>query len=603
MKINEKYELDEILSIEDYSNGETFDIEVDDVHLFTARNDLNGYESISHNSATICVFSPDDNEMLNAKTGSWFIENPQRGRSNNSVMLVRDKTTKEDFEKIMESVKEFGEPGFVFADDEGILVNPCVEIGFYPLLDIEKLSKENLEKLQGCSLYKPGKRYYSGWQACNLCEINGRKMKTPEDLNQAARAASIIGTMQADYTTFPYLGVISELLVEDEALLGVSMTGMMDSPEILFDPKIQRSAAKEILKQNSITAGHLGINECARATCVKPAGTSSCVLGSSSGIHPHHAKRYFRRVQANKLEFPVQEFKKHNPLAIEESVWSSNKTDLVITFVCEVPQGSIVKNQLSAVELLDKVKLTQQNWVESGTRIERCTKDFIRHNVSNTITVKSDEWDTITDYIYKNRKWFAGISLLPESGDMDYPQAPFTTVYTELEIAKMYGPASVLGSGLVVDGLHAFDNNLWSACDCVLGIGEKLDDDKKQPVAPVRPVKNGYAATEYNKKLIQYAKNLEAYYNDQEVYDGWYYKKDWIRRANQFADRYFGGDAKQMTYCLKALANWKLWLDLKREYKEIDWSTVVEESAFYENVDTMGAAACAGGACSISREL
>lgn len=851
----------------------------------------------------------------------------------------------------------------------GTLVHNCVEIGFYPSLDITKLTRDKRKLLEDSPEFIKDNRFYSGWQSCNLCEVNGKKLKSEEDFYQACRAASVVGTLQADYTTFPYLGLVSQLLVEQEALLGVSMTGMMDSPDITFDPEIQRKGAKAVLEQNEKTAKAIGINPCARGTCVKPAGcqapntlisteqgilrldeigdvngsqwqdheysvytdsdvksspkffingeaktkkilldsgitlestlnhkyrvltksggydwkradqltegdmlpysvgeyeggeyqqlttidykwnnntplynrkdikqptmlnekiawflgiyfgdgsnhtrsirisgnstekkgfdkiqdilhtefgieckysednrvgnrcslsinskplisflssngllkekssdivipqmirmspksviesfldgfatadgsdkssrgriyvttskqfadelvvvlraigkdckmrlmpptktsfgskmrywiqerkgrsgniikdttyrsklyetldahgltnfsvdkiieitdsvsdtydievddihcylansyvshnTTSCVLGSSSGIHPHHARRYFRRVQANKLEFPLQEFIKHNPQAVEESVWSNNKTDMVITFLCEVPQGAIIKNQLSAIELLDKVKSTQQNWVEAGTRVENCTREFVRHNVSNTITVQPDEWDDITEYIYKNRQWFAGISLLPSSGDKDYPQAPFTTVFTPTELAKMYGDASVFASGLVVDGLHAFDNNLWAACDSALGIGESLEDDREKPDYPIRPLKNGYSASEYNKKLIEYSKDLEQYYIDQESYDIWWYKTDWIRRANQFADRYFQGDLKQATYCMKDVSNWKSWCDLRREYKNIDWSEVVEPDEWYQNVDETAGAACAGGKCDIS---
>jgi len=327
--------------------------------------------------------------------------------------------------------------------------------------------------------------------------------------------------------------------------------------------------------------------------------TTSCVLGSSSGIHPHHARRYMRRVQANKLEFPVQEFMRQNPSAVAESVWSTNGTDMVISFLCEVPVGSVIKNQLGAIDLLDKVKLTQQNWVEAGTRIEKCTKSYTRHNVSNTITVQLDEWDDLTDYIYKNRKWFAGISLLPASGDKDYPQAPFTTVFTPSEIVKEYGDASAFASGLIVAGLLAFDDNLWKACDTVLGIGEDIADNLDVPAYPVRPVKNGYTPSQYNKKLIKFSQQLEQYHKDQDTYDTWFDKKDWIRRAVQFAERYFNGDFKRMTYCLKDVNNWKTWCDLKREYTEIDWSTVLEESEFYQNVDETAGAACSGGKCDI----
>lgn len=529
-------------------------------------------------SATICLFSVDDDLMMGAKTGSWFNENPQRGRSNNSAVLVRDETTREQFAKLMKSTREFGEPGFVWSDDEDIGYNPCVEIGLYPQTTDGR----------------------SGFQFCNLTEINGKWCKDEESFLQACRASAIIGTLQAGYTDFKYVSPETKEITDYEALLGCSITGMMDNPDIIFDDAIQKKGAKEIKKVNKIVAGYLGINQAARTCCVKPAGTTSCVLGTASGIHPHHARMYMRRVQANKLEFPVQHFMAKNPLAVEESVWSNNGTDMVISFLCEVPGGAKVKNQLAAVDLLEKVKLTQQNWVEYGTNKERCIKPYIRHNVSNTVTVKDDEWEEVEKFIYDNRKWFAGISLLSASGDKDYPQAPFTTVHTSLELSKMYGEASHFASGLIVDGLHAFNDNLWAACDCASGIGEVLADEIKTPSQPERPKKNGYTDQEYSKKLVAYAKKLEKYYTAQEEYDNWWAKTDWVRRVNKFANNHFEGDLKQATYCLKDVSNLHLWDKLKKSYTEIDWSEVVEADEFYEEVDTMGAAACAGGACAVS---
>jgi ribonucleoside-triphosphate reductase (thioredoxin) len=482
-------------------------------------------------SATICVFSPDDDDMVKAKTGNWFIDNPQRGRSNNSALLIRNETTKEQFETLMESVKQFGEPGFVWTDDRDILFNPCVEISFYP-----QTSKGE-----------------SGIQFCNLTEINGRKCKDVSDFLSACKASAIIGTMQAGYHDFPYLGDITEQIVRREALLGCSITGLMDSPDILFDEKILRQGAKLIKKVNKQVAEMIGINPAARTTCIKPAGSTSCVLGTASGIHPHHARRYIRRVQANKLEFPVQKFIEVNPLAVEESVWSQNKTDMVVSFLCEVPVGAITKNQIAALDLLGKVKLCQQNWIEYGTNEELSVRPYLRHNVSNTITVKPDEWDDVTRYIYNNRNWFAGISLLPASGDKDYPQAPFTTIYTPQEIVKEYGDASLLASGLIVDGLKVFNNNLWDACNVIL---------------------------------------LEQKHNDEQA--------DWIRRSKQFAERYFNNDVRKMTYCLKDVANWKLWCDLSRTYQEIDWSTVCEEFEDFVNVTDTTAVACQGNQCEIA---
>ena len=528
-------------------------------------------------SATICLFSPDDEHMLRCKTGNWFIENPQRARSNNSALLVRNETTREQFAEIMRATKEFGEPGFVWAEDKDIGFNPCAEIGMYP------------QTVDG----------RSGFQFCNLTEINGKWCDTKEKFLQACRASAIIGTMQASYTDFKYVSDATKEITEYESLLGCSITGMMDNPDILFDPEIQKEGAKEIIFTNERIAKEIGIRPAARISAVKPAGTTSCVLSTASGIHPHHARRYMRRVQANYLEFPARKFAEVNPSAVEDSVWSNSGTDKVITFLCEVPAGAIIKNQLKATDLLEKVKLTQQNWIEAGTVIERCRVPYVRHNVSNTITVLEDEWDEVEEYIYNNKEWFAGISLLPASGDKDYPQAPFTTVHTPREIVREYGDASVFASGVIVDGLKAFENNLWAACDTLLGIGEALEDSLEHPVEPKRPRKNGFTDKEYNKKLTKYAKDLEAYYASVEEYDKWWYKVEWLRRADGFAEKYFNGNVKRMTHCLKDVNNWKVWCDLNREYKEIDWSEVQELEAHYESVDTMGAQACSGGKCEL----
>lgn len=512
-------------------------------------------------SATLCMFSHDDDEMLNAKIGDWFISNAQRGRSNNSAALLKGHVTNEEFAKLMKSTKEFGEPGFIWVDDLDIIFNPCCEIGMIPKTVDGK----------------------SGWQSCNLTEINGKWCNTEENFLRACEASAIIGTLQAGYTNLKYFQPESKEIFDYEALLGCSITGMMDNPDILFDPEIQRKGASKILEVNERVAKMIGVNPCARATCVKPAGSTSCVLGTASGIHPHHAKRYIRRVQANKTEFCLQETEKKNPLAVEESVWSNNKTDKVISFLCEVPVGAIVKNQLRAVELLEKVKTTQQNWVEYGTRVEKCLRPTIKHNVSNTITVKPDEWDEVENFIFDNQQWFAGISLLASSGDLDYAQAPFATVLTPSELVKEYGDASVFASGLVVDGLAAFDNNLWRACDTVLGYGEDLSVGPEPAVYP--------EGRNYSK--------LAEYFIKKEESEEWLDKCDWVRRVKQFGDRYFDGDVKRATYCMKHVSLWKTWCDLKREYVELDWTQITEEHESHINADTLGAQACSNGSCEI----
>lgn len=481
-------------------------------------------------SATICVFSPDDTEMATAKTGTWFIDNPQRGRSNNSALLVRNETTKEQFSELMKSVKEFGEPGFVWADSTELLVNPCVEIGMWPVCEETK---------------------ESGWQACNLSTINCAKIKSDQDFFDACRAATIIGTLQAGFSNFEYLGKASERIIAREALLGVSMTGIMETHDICLDPTMQKRGATIVKKTNKKIAEMIGVNQAARTTCIKPEGTSSCILGTSSGIHPHHAKRYIRRVQANKMEPIYNYFSSVNPRACEESVWSNNDSDDVVAFCVEVADGSKTKNKVDAIQLLEYVKSTQQSWVITGTNPDLCTQPWLNHNVSNTINVKPEEWEEVEKYIYKNRKYFCGISLLPISGDKDYPQAPFTTVYLPSEQVAHYGDASLFVSGLIEVALTLWEDNLWAACDSLMGFGEKIKG-------------NG--------------------------------KKAWKDRCVKFAGKYFDGDLKKLTYCMKDVYNWKEWVDMNREYKDVDFTQVVEET---NNVNPVQEIACAGGKCDI----
>lgn len=502
-------------------------IEAYDIVMYSADAVISGGV---RRSATICVFSPDDEEMAKAKTGSWFIDNPQRGRSNNSALLLRNETTKEQFAELMNSVKEFGEPGFVWSDSTELIVNPCVEIGMWP---VDETTGE------------------TGWQACNLSTINCAKVKTEQDFYDACRSAAIIGTLQAGFAKFPYLGEASERIISREALLGVSMTGIMERHDICLDPKIQKLGAEVVKKTNAEIAELIGINQAARTTCVKPEGTSSCILGTSSGIHPHHAKRYIRRVQANKLEPIYQYFKNINPRACEESVWSNNDSDDVVAFCVEVPDGSKLKNKVSAIELLEYVKSTQQNWVMSGTNPDKCTQPWLVHNVSNTINVKPEEWDNVADFIYDNRKYFCGVSLLPIAGDKDYAQAPFTTVYLPSEQIQQYGDASMFVSGLIEVGLQLYEDNLWAACDSLLGFGQKIKGTEK---------------------------------------------KAYQERCQRFADRYMDGDLKRLTYCMKDVYNWKEWLDMSREYKDIDYTNVIEEQ---NNVNPVQEISCAGGACDI----
>jgi len=482
-------------------------------------------------SASLALFSADDEEMAKAKTGNWYMENPQRARSNNSALLLKDDTTFEEFQTLMESVKEFGEPGFIWSDSTEMTFNPCVEVGMWPIDEIT------------------GK---SGWQGCNLSTINCSSIEDEEDFYERCKAAAIIGTLQAGFTKLDYLGDISCKIFAREALLGVSLTGIMEKHDIVLSEKVLRAGAKIAVETNKEMAKKIGINQAARVTCLKPEGTSSSMLGTSSGIHPHHAKRYIRHVQANVLEAPYQHFKTYNPQACEKSSWSANNTDEVIKFPIEVPDGAKTKNQLPATDMLAIVKDTQKNWVHSGKNKGLCTQDYLSHNVSNTVTVKPDEWEEVTKYIYDNRKYFAGISLIPQSGDKDYPQAPFTTVYTSREIVKEYGDAALWCSGLIELGLNAFENNLWAACDYVT-LNQAHKDHHESKLKFVTKMKN-------------------------------------------FAGKYFAGDVKRLTYCMKDVYNWKIYCDLFDSYKKVDYTQLLETE---DNTAGIEEVSCAGGACLI----
>jgi len=480
-------------------------------------------------SASLALFSHDDEEMAKAKTGNWYMENPQRARSNNSALLLKSETTFEEFAGLMQSVKEFGEPGFIWSESTEMIFNPCVEIGMWPIDE------------------STGK---SGWQGCNLSTINCSSVVDEEDFYERCKAATIIGTLQAGFTKIEYLGKTSENIFEREALLGVSLTGTMEKHDLVLTEKTLTKGAKIAVDTNKQISKKININQAARVTCLKPEGTSSSMLGTSSGIHPHHAKRYIRHVQANILEAPYQHFKKVNPQACEKSSWSANNTDEVVKFPIEVPDGAKLRNQLPAVEMLSVVKDTQKNWVHSGKNRSLCTQEYLSHNVSNTVTVKPDEWDAVTKYIYDNRKYFAGISLIPQSGDKDYPQAPFTTVYTSREIVKEYGDAALWCSGLIELGLNAFNNNLWAACDYVSLNQAKEDDDEN--------------------------------------------KQKFITKMKNFAGKYFDGDTRRLTYCMKDVYNWKIYCDLYNSFQKVDYTQLLETE---DNTAGIEEISCAGGAC------
>jgi len=836
-------------------------IHVYDIVMFAADAVLAGGV---RRSATICLFSPDDEEMIKAKTGNWIVDNPQRGRSNNSAVIVRDEVTFDQFKYFMNSIKEYGEPGFFFVEDKEFTTNPCVEIGMFPQIDgksgwqgcvsydtklitksgIEKIGevvdqKRDIEIWNGkkwskvtpiqtgenrklyrvifsdgsyldctenhnflvknrfeteyrelttseliandekyelhvpranishndgvyeknayeygyilgdgsCTMngnsirlpramvgedyidkisfssdtivnessyeyngkvkkyldiafpqvdrkfayrlkYNSGlpkelfqwdresiKAFVAGWidadgtkknngfaiagkeddirdlqlllkkigiehvsvnlaisagektnvgmrnqdlwyahvcdakdlwckkfemprrtseirkgknqiikeivplpglhnsycfeeleehcgvfnnvltKQCNLTEINGGAAETPEEFYRACRAAAILGTLQAGYTDFKYIDETSKKIFDREALLGVSVTGWMSNPKILLDEKVQRKGAETVLKVNEEVAEMIGINPCARGTCVKPSGNASVLLQTTSGIHGEHAPRYLRTAQINKESEIAQLIAEKMPYMVEESIWSANGTDYSISFPVIADKDAIYKDQLNGKRLLEKVKSVQQNWVEYGTRKEACADERLRHNVSNTVTVTDLEWDEVTEYVFKNRAFFAGISFLGAHGDKDYPQAPFTTIMSEDDVLVKYGRASFFASGLIVDAANGF-RDLWEAT----------------------------SAAKHEEEQIGESLDLRA---------------QWIRRFKKFADNYFEGNMTQAEYCLKDVALLHKWTKIQQNMTDVDFTDQLTTKS-YIDIDTMGSIACSGQACEVS---
>jgi len=538
-------------------------------------------------SATICLFSPDDDEMRLAKTGDWFKTNPQRAYSNNSAVLLRHGTTRDQFKALFKAAKEFGDPGFFWTDDidyganpcftgdtlvvladgslapiaalaansEGqhkfgvlsashkgdgnsamqwcteiqgavafrtgtkptvtvslsdgtgftctenhrlarpdgtyvpanqaagctlqplhqglypltvtsviptgkeedvydltvadnhnfyvaaqgsdatpgakVLVHNCVEIGLCPVVhvteaDVPDLAAYGIEAKPGDTL--------AGWQMCNLTTINGAKCTTADIFYEACRGAAYVGTLQAAYTNIPYLGPVTRYINDREALIGVSICGILDQPSVLLDPEVLRKGAEVVKVVNETVAQNIGIKPAARTTCVKPEGTASLLLGAASGVHPHHARRYFRRVIANRADPVYAHFKLYNAGMTEPSVFNPTRDD-VITFPVAAPAGAITRDKLDAVDFLGIVRKVQHNWVIPGTR-ENPLHPGLHHNVSNTVNVRTDEWDAVEEEIWSNREAYTGVAMLAYMGDKEYPQPPFEEVVSPADVAK-----------------------------------------------------------------------------------------------------------------------------------------------------------------------
>ncbi len=385
-------------------------------------------------SATIAQFSADDQEMMRAKTGEWYLTHPKRARANISAVITSD-TPQETFNELIQSTREYGEPGFLFLESTEHAVNPCVEIIMCPtyIRDkrghvVEEYTLDLLDPEKRDQWRDQGYTFQSGWQACNLTTVNVSACESSKDLIEASRRAAVLGTLQAGYTQTGYLGVISQRIMEREALLGVSLCGVMDKPDLTTNGNLA-TAASAAVKANAETAELIGIRPAARVTCVKPEGTASLVLGASSGIHPAHAQRYLRRVQCSTLEPVFNHFREANPQAVEKSVWGS---DYCAIFPMSAPEGAITKSDITALEMLEEARRVKRHYVNAGTARPE-SLEGASHNVSLTVSVDVDEWSDVEKYLWEHRADFAGVSLLASSGDYDYAQAPLQGVSPDMD--------------------------------------------------------------------------------------------------------------------------------------------------------------------------
>jgi len=337
-------------------------------------------------AAMISLFDLDSEAMLNCKAGSWWENNPQRGRANNSVVLLRHKIDKKTFDKVWERIEASGsgEPGIYLTNDKDWGTNPCCEIALRP------------------------------YQFCNLTEINMADIKSQEDFNARASAASFLGTLQASYSDFHYLRDIWRKNTEKDALLGVSMTGIASKSNLELN---YEEAAQVVKDTNNVISAALGINKAARTTAVKPAGTTSLVLGTSSGIHAWHNDYYIRRMRLGKNEAIYSYLAINHPELLEDEYFNPTSQS-VISVPQKSPDGAITRHE-STLDLLERVKLISKDWVKQGH-----LKGNNTHNVSCTVSVRDDEWKIIGEWMWANKEYYNGLSVLPYHGGT-YKQTPF----------------------------------------------------------------------------------------------------------------------------------------------------------------------------------
>lgn len=547
-------------------------------------------------AALLALFSMDDEEMLKSKTNTWFQTDGQRARANISIAVPRHSVTEDQFNAIMESTRQWGEPGFIFTDSLEFCFNPCVEISMCPILvtkDGEVCKEYSLDLLDRSNRSKyeaMGYKFESGWQACNLTEVNASQFKdfepqTIKEMFTCVRLATKLGTMQAGYTESTYLGDVSKKILEREALLGVSLTGLANS--IFFKAhKEQKDLVESTLSDlakhacliNRTFAPTIGVNAASRITCVKPSGTASLVLGCASGVHLEHAQKYIRRNQVDASSPIVQAYKKALPEAVELSAWSPTKTDEVVSFAIECDSVSLFKEDASAIDFLNLVKMIQTTWVKYGTSRPTSVEKAV-HNVSNTTTVKVTEWGEVSKYLYENQGTFCGLSFLSATGDYDYIQAPFQRVYELDQINEVYNVAKTQ----IEREYKEAQRQIKSA----------YNDER------LAKLKEVTSLLEEAGKRIEDKEALEA---ECEMIDAVY--QDFIKHNLEMQKNDLGDAEHDYLESMKSVhADWEakysmytLWQKLHSKRLKFDFDSIIED---HDETESIQEVACAGGACLI----
>lgn len=487
--------------------------------------------------------------------------------------------------------------------------------------------------ISNCEIgFKPVINGKTGFQFCNLVTINGANIESEEDFYKACRCAATLATVQAAYNEFPFLGKTTEELVKSDPLIGVSIGGIMCNPEILTNPEILKKGASIVKKQNVKIADILKINHSSRCTTIKPDGNSSVLLNMTPGCHGEHAKYYIRRVQVNKDEEAGQIYKKYNPKAVTDSVWSVNHTDWCISFPKIAKPNAVMKSELVGLAQLEVVKVLYNNWILEGM-VDRNSP--ITNNVSNTVQVQ--DWKEVTDWVWENRNYVAGISFLPLSGDLDFNQPPYTEVLMPDKLLEIYGDGIMFASGLIVDAINVF-GDLWKACDALYGRGEKLFTTYEDAVEFISDYNIAKQELFLDKPYSEYIKASNEQYtrwinlyidmgysedfaeqladNDfpipvnevQKYLDSKMFgkvpklseKREIIRRLRKFACKYFDCDLELAVKALKHVQLLHDWYDITSSYVPIDWKEVKWKKVLI-NADETGAMACSGGNCEIKR--